>query len=269
MKHVKGVISFKEPNDGIEFVKEFLEGTHPRTISIYLRMICGYVNKSQDPPRDVLRIVLVCGLMGRTFFEQTIKDDWFVQARKDLDNARFTKINLLRMRHLFIPIAVKGPPSIKHPNGRFHVCLVAISPIARTIDFVDSAWEKPNRSAVCHMAKLMALHLERDINPRDWRNRDNGSAKQGKKGTDRGIYYDANAMVVTFGCSLGFTDKNIQNKRIGMTSELLHGRVEQDGDYHYPVLNKKAADEYHSNEWSAGNLQRRPYIIYQRSIERW
>jgi hypothetical protein len=102
MKHVRGLVSLKEPDDGVEFVKGSLEGTHPRASLMYLRMICEYINKSQDPPRDVPETFPVCGLMGRTFYDQPINDYWFApsHARKELDNAGFTEENLFQYRNL-------------------------------------------------------------------------------------------------------------------------------------------------------------------------
>lgn len=62
--------------------------------------------------------------------------------------------------------------------------MVVISSMARTVDYLDSGRSAPEPDLLGHFFHLIALHLDRDSNLRDWRMRLQGSSKQAPGSSD-------------------------------------------------------------------------------------
>jgi len=176
-------------------------------------MICEYVNKRQKPPCDGPDVAPVCGFLSENFYMQPIitdpasEDYWYPQAIMELNNAGYTPQRFIQVKHIFVPTAIQRPS-----DGIWHAFLVVISPLARTIDYLDSGNCRPEKDLMGHFFHLLALHLGRAFDPREWRMRLNGSTKQALKSTDCGIFTGANAAAVALGYHLNFHGRNILNR---------------------------------------------------------
>lgn len=138
-----------------------------------------------------------------------------------------------------MPISVfRTPPNLKAELR--HVFIIDISPLASTIDHINSGKWPPEREILGHFMHLIALHLGRDFNPRDWRRWFNGSVKQVNPSLDWGIHTEANAMAIAFGYTLNNAGRNMLNRRRKRISEVLKQRftTAATSTYNYPVLNK-------------------------------
>jgi hypothetical protein len=66
-----------------------------------------------------------------------------------------------------------------------------------------------------------------------------GSTKQDVGKGDCGIFFGTNVMSIAFGYTLNHAGKNILNRRRKMVSEALHGQFDDDGQYSYPLIDRR------------------------------
>lgn len=225
-----------------------LPGAYGRSITHYCRMICEYVNRNNAPPRNLPGTIPVCGLMPGDFYPgnpwppppaRTVAQ-WYPFAIGQLNALYTNPANFLQMRNVFFTILTRRYPP--NPNaGSGHAFVIIVSPLARTVDYLDSGNWPPEQDIMGHFFGLLSRYLGRGFNPRDWRMRFDGSIKQAPGSTDCGIHTTANMMSIAFGNYLNHIGRNILRRRERFVSEAWNGKFDNAGDYSYP-LNYRGPD---------------------------
>jgi hypothetical protein len=142
---------------------------------LYTCMICEYINTNTVPPSNLQGTIPRCSMMGHNFYPvhrgpwppppMPTLNAWYTAAMAAF-TARYTPAQFLTIRHLFVPIFLQRYAS--NPNaGSYHVCMLVISPLARTIDYLDSGNWRPEQDIMGHFFGLLARYLGRLFDLRD------------------------------------------------------------------------------------------------------
>jgi hypothetical protein len=130
----------------------------------------------------------------------------------DLDGNNLSADNFFQVRHIF-------RLDSSYPG---HVALIIISPLAKTVDYLNSSTARDG-DKMGVVFNLLLSHLGEASLPYEWRVRQGHEPVQGKASADCEIYAMTNAMFIAFGYEVDYGDKDMRVRRHVIANDLHNG----------------------------------------------
>lgn len=197
-------------------------GINHSNVEVYIQFVCEFVNRVNN--RNAFGQIPICAVKEASFFTNYFQS--FLMGRnthatsEQLTDDGLGPANFLQLRHLFIPDrTTKG-----------HMALIVISPVVRTVDYLDSCIVR-NDQKMGIVFSMLSEHLGDLFFPYEWKVRQGRCPSQGNT-PDCAIYTATNAIFIAFGYPINYAGCNMLNRRYTMASELLNGK---NGMFHHPA----------------------------------
>ncbi|CAD6447104.1 aa119a22-624e-4a68-ac29-bea4850f3ccc [Sclerotinia trifoliorum] len=247
-------------------------GILPKTSNAMVEFICDYANRwhSALPSEDIDGMTPNRHLPGTVPMFAYLPSHFEETMRKGPKHAaaelvkKFSREAFWQLRYLFI--IVQSGTNLIQQSG--HVAVCAISPEAKTIDYLcssddDGLIRGGGAQCVETFISLLAAYLgsqaplAQRFNPCDWKLRTGRSDVQEEGSVDCGLYMISNIMCLAFGWDLCYGQRRgheMMNRRIRLVTDLLYGGFRGYDDtenahnaFYYPLNDIKPSNAVSEN----------------------